>query len=99
LALIAGRILTVRHLDARKNNARVDTDRPGDQAENDDGADAHAAGAARQRKTRSRERTVASAVFDIIALAEIVPTHLLCLQPRIKGPLLQLSVSAIVADL
>ena len=66
----------VHHLGAADQDARVDAERPTDQAEHDDGSDAQAAAPDRDTDAAAAVAAVfTTAVFDVVAAAEIVPTH------------------------
>jgi hypothetical protein len=66
----------VHHLGAADQDARVDAERPTDQAEHDDGSDAQAAAPDRNTDAAAAVAAVfTTAVFDVVAAAEIVPTH------------------------
>ena len=62
-----------QNLRAVDQHARIDAEIPADQADDDDGADAEPAGAARHAAARRARFAI---VFDIVAAAEIIPTHL-----------------------
>src|SRR5215468_10796307 len=66
----------VHDLGAADQDARIDAERPAEQAENDDGSDPDAAAADRDAHTAAAEATfVAARVLDIVAAAKIIPTH------------------------
>ena len=66
----------VHHLGAADEDARIDAERPADQAEHDDCSDAEAAAPDRNTDAATAETAVVtSTVFDVVAAAEIVPTH------------------------
>ena len=61
---------------AADQHAGIDASRPGDQAEHDHGSNAEPAATARNTETAAAKATAGAAiVLDIVAAAEIVPTH------------------------
>src|SRR6185312_5029924 len=75
VGLLIGATATVEHLGAADQNARVDAERVTDDAEHDDRADAQATAADRQAEAAPANTPAAAVVLDIVAAAEIVPTH------------------------
>src|SRR6185369_15656725 len=68
----------VHNLSPADQNARVDTERPADQSENDDGSDPHAAAADRDAHTAAADAAatfLTARILDIVAAAKIIPTH------------------------
>ena len=64
------------HFGAADQHARIDAERPADQAEHDHGADAEPAAADRKAETAAAEAAAVTAiVLDIVAAAEIIPAH------------------------
>jgi hypothetical protein len=69
------------HFGAADEKARINAERPSDEAENDDGANpemagAYAGAAAKAAALRAAGRIVAAHIFYIVGTAEIFPTHL-----------------------
>jgi hypothetical protein len=67
----------VHHLGAADEDARIDAERPTNQAEHDDCSDSEAAAPDRDTDASASTETavVTSTVFNVVAAAEIVPTH------------------------
>ena len=66
------------HFGAADQDARIDAERPADQAEHDHGADAEPAAADRNTETAATAEAAAAiaVVLDIVAAAKVIPTHL-----------------------
>jgi hypothetical protein len=61
---------------AADQHPRIDAERPADQAEHHDGADAQAAAADRHPETTARAAALfAAAILDVAALLQIFPAH------------------------
>src|SRR5262245_30963749 len=73
------------HLGAADQEARIDAERPADEAEHHDGADPQAAGAARHAEAAAPAAGIAfvAAILDVVAAAEILPAHYL--SPPLRG--------------
>jgi hypothetical protein len=75
--LLVLRASAADHFRAADQNARIDAGRPADQTEHDHGSNAEPAAADRKSETTAAETAAGTAiVLDIVAAAEIVPTHL-----------------------
>src|SRR5262249_19140284 len=73
--LVAGLLAAVQNLGAADQHTRIDTERPANETEDDDGADAKPAGSARYAKPAAKTAADIAIVFDIIAAAKIIPAH------------------------
>src|SRR4051794_27705370 len=70
------------HLSAADQQARVDAERVADDAENDDGADAETTATERETKAAPAASAIAAAIFDVVALRQIIKPHSFLLSPR-----------------
>src|SRR4051794_21883206 len=70
------------HLGAADQEARIDAERVADDAENDDGADAQTTTTERETKATPPAAAIAAAIFDVVALRQIVKPHSFLLSPR-----------------
>src|SRR4051812_10727266 len=73
---------TADHLGAADQNARVDTERIADNAQNDDGADAKATTTDRKAEAATASAGIATAIFNVVALRQIIKAHSFLLSPR-----------------
>src|SRR5664279_5108312 len=80
---------------AADQHARIDAGRPADQPELDHGSNAEAAAPAGYTETTAAESaTGAAIVLDILAAAEIIPTHSICLRKQQLRSLLKPSAAS-----
>jgi hypothetical protein len=81
--------LAVQHLRAADQQARIDAERPADQAEDHDGTDAQAAATDRKAETAPAAAVAAFAasILDVAAFLQVVQAHgiLLVRGPGLKG--------------
>ena len=76
-----GRLLDLRIAAARQDfgaadqDAGIDAERPADQAEHDDGADAESAAADRKTESAAAATGFTAAILDVAALFQIIQTH------------------------
>ena len=63
------------HLGAADQQARIDAERPADDAEHHDGADAEPAAADRHADAAATAAAIAAAILDVVALRQIVLAH------------------------
>src|SRR6516225_6526610 len=74
--LLRGLSATGKNLCAADKHAWIDTERPADQAENDDHADAETATAARYAEAATARRARLAVILDVGTLAQILPAHI-----------------------
>ena len=75
-SLLRGVSTTGEDLCAANEHAWIDTERPADQAENDDHPDAETATAARYAEAATARRARLAVILDIDTLAQILPAHI-----------------------
>src|SRR6516162_4917264 len=74
--LLRGVSTTGEDLCAANQDAWIDTERPADQAENDDHADAETATAAGYAQAATARRARLAVILDVATLAQILPAHI-----------------------
>jgi hypothetical protein len=74
--LLRGLSTTGEDLCATDEDAWIDTERPPDQAENDDHADAETAAAAGYAQAATARRARLAVILDVGTLAQIIPAHI-----------------------
>jgi hypothetical protein len=74
--LLRGLSTAGEDLCAADENAGIDTERPADQAENDDHANAETATAAGYAQPATAPRARLAVILDVATLAKIIPTHI-----------------------
>src|SRR6516164_501557 len=75
-SLLRGLSTTGEDLCAADEDAGIDTERPADQAKNDDHADAEAATAAGYAQAATARRAGLAIILDVGTLAQIIPAHI-----------------------
>src|SRR5215469_11410180 len=74
--LLRGLSTSGEDLSAVDKHAWIDTERPAEQAENDDHADAETATAARYAEAATARRARLTVILDIATAAKILPAHI-----------------------
>src|SRR5665811_31634 len=82
-----GRAPAADDLGTANEHARIDSERPADQAEHNDSSNAEAAAAHRDTNTAAGAATAAAVILHIVAAAEVIPTHVPVLPNMAAGSL------------